>query len=74
MKLFIGEERMDKKRALDANHPFFAPVWRRWATVISPLIWGGLELYLNNPGWAVLFGAAGAWAYWELIHKGPTSS
>lgn len=60
------------KRPLDADHPFFAPVWRRWATVLFPVAWAGVELYLGNSGWAVIFGAAGVWAYWELIHKGPT--
>jgi hypothetical protein len=62
------------KKFLDADHPFFAPVWRRWVTVISPMIWGGVELSLGSPGWAALFGAAGAWAYWELIWKGPSNT
>ena len=62
------------KKIIDADHPFFAPVWRRWASVILPLIWGGVELYLNSPGWAMLFAAAAGLAYWELIHKGPSSS
>ncbi len=62
------------KKLLDADHPFFAPAWRRWATALFPLIWGGVELYYNSPGWAVLFGAAGVWAFWELVYKGPTNS
>lgn len=60
------------KKMLDADHPFFAPVWRRWVTVVLPLFWAGAEFYMGSPGWAVLFAAAGVWAYWELIHKGPS--
>lgn len=56
---------------LDPNHPFFQPVWRRWATAFFPLAWGAFELYNGSPGWAVVFGAAGAYAFWVLIIKGP---
>ena len=59
------------KPLLDANHPFFAPVWRRWVAAIFPILWGAVELYMGSPGWALIFAGAGAWAYWELIHKGP---
>ena len=54
-------------KLLDADHPFFAPVWRRWVTVLFPLIWAGVELYFGNPGWAVLFAAAGAYAGYKLL-------
>lgn len=57
------------KKLLDANDPFFAPVWRRWATALFPLVWGGVELYYNSPGWAVLYLGLGAYAFWELILK-----
>lgn len=60
------------KKFLDANHPFFAPVWRRWAACLFPLVWGAVELYHNSPGWAAVFAAMAAWAFWELIWKGPT--
>ncbi|PZR00080.1 MAG: hypothetical protein DI533_05595 [Cereibacter sphaeroides] len=56
---------------LDPNHPFFARPWVRWATAIAPLAWAAVELYSGNPGWAILFGAAGAYAFWMLIIKGP---
>jgi hypothetical protein len=62
------------KKLLDANHPFFAPAWRRWVTALFPLCWGGVELYNGSPGWAILFAAAGVWAFWELVWKGPTGS
>jgi hypothetical protein len=59
------------KSFLDANHPMFRKAWVRWATALIPLGWGGLELSWGNTGWAFLFGAAGAYAFWALIMKGP---
>ena len=59
---------------LDANHPMFRPVWVRWLTALAPLAWGGFELYLGNPFWAMLFGAAGAYAFWVLVVKGPDAA
>jgi hypothetical protein len=56
---------------LDPNHPFFQPVWRRWASALVPALWAAVELYNGSPGWAVVFGAAGAYAFWVLIIKGP---
>ena len=60
-------------KILDPDDPFFAPVWRRWATVLFALFWGGIELFFGNPGWAVLFGAAAAFAFYVLIYQGPSS-
>ena len=62
------------KKFLDADHPFFAARWRRWVTTVLPLLWGGVELWLGSPGWAVLFAAAGAWAGYELLIKGPAGN
>lgn len=58
---------------LDADHPFFKPVWRRWATALFPLAWALFELAWGNTGWAMLFGAVGGYAFWILIVKGPTA-
>ncbi len=58
---------------LDANHPFFRPVWRRWVTAALPLGWAVVEIVMGNPGWAMMFGAAGAYAAWVLILTGPDS-
>lgn len=60
-------------RFLDADHPFFRPAWRRWVTALVPLGWGAVELATGSPGWAVMFGAVGAYALWVLIIKGPAS-
>lgn len=62
------------KPLLDPDHPFFAPVWRRWATAMIPLGWGIVELVFSSPAWGMLFIAAGAYACWALIIKGPTKS
>lgn len=52
---------------LDPKHPFFALKWRRWATSLFPLLMAGVELYSGSPGWAMLFGAAGLYAFYRLI-------
>jgi hypothetical protein len=61
------------KKFLDADHPFFRPVWVRWVSALLPLCWGLVEFTLGNPGWGVLFGAVGAYAFWVLVVKGPTT-
>lgn len=60
-------------KLLDADHPFFAPVWRRWATTVLPLAWALVEILTGNPGWAILFGAVGIYAGWVLLWKGPSA-
>ncbi|PTE22774.1 hypothetical protein C5F48_05340 [Cereibacter changlensis JA139] len=59
---------------IDPNHPFFRPAWRRYVTAIFPIAWSGMEIYLGNPFWAVIFLALGAYAFWVLIVKGPDAS
>lgn len=55
-------------RFLDRDHPMFRRAWVRWATVIVPIAWAGCELLLfNAPGWAILFAAAGVYAFVVLI-------
>ena len=61
------------KPLIDADHPFFRPVWRRWVTAVLPLVWAGVEVATGSAGWAMLFGAAGAYAFWVLIVKGPSA-
>lgn len=58
-------------KLIDPDHPFFAQAWRRWLTVILPLAWAGFELFNGSPGWALMFGAAGVYAFYMLILKGP---
>ncbi|MFT4149618.1 MAG: hypothetical protein QM656_05415 [Paracoccaceae bacterium] len=54
---------------IDPNHPFFRKPLARWATTLLPLAWAGFELWMGNPLWAAMFGAAGAYAGWVLILK-----
>lgn len=54
-------------KLIDPDHPFFRNPWARRATTFFPLGWAGMELYTGNPGWALLFGAAGAYAGWVLL-------
>lgn len=56
-------------KLLDPDHPFFIPVWRRWASTLFPLAWAGVEWYLDSPGWAVLFAAAGVYAGYMLLWR-----
>lgn len=54
-------------RLLDPNHPMFQRPWVRWATVLVPGIWALGEFLTGSPGWGLLFGAAAAYAAWELF-------
>ena len=67
----IAQKGFEMRKLLDANDPFFIPVWRRWAVTLFPLAWSGVELWHQQPLWAVVFGAAGAYAGYELLFKGP---
>ncbi len=46
---------------LDLNHPFFLPVWRRYATIGACAFWATFEWALGSPFWATL--ASGLTAY-----------
>ena len=48
-------------RALDLNHPFFIPLWRRIATVAVAAIWAVVEFATGTPFFGVLFAAIAAW-------------
>ena len=54
-------------KILDPHDPFFAKAWVRWATVLVPFVMFGLEFLMGNPGWGVLFAAAGGYAYYQLF-------
>jgi hypothetical protein len=58
-------------KLIDPKHPFFAAAWRRWLTVLLPAAWAVFELVTTGPFWAVLFGAAAVYAFWELVVKWP---
>lgn len=54
-------------KLLDPTHPFFAVKWRRWATSLLPILWAAVELASGSPGWAMLFAAIGAYAFYVLV-------
>jgi len=54
-------------KLLDPDDPFFSKPWVRWATTLLPLGWGVAEFVLGNPGWGIMFLAAGGYAGWKLV-------
>lgn len=59
-----------RKPFLDPDHPMFSKAWVRVLTTAVPLGWAGVEFWAGDPFWGLLFGAAGAYAGYQLfIHK-----
>lgn len=56
-------------RFLDPQHPMFDRLWVRIATVAFPAAWALVELWMGAPVWAMIFGAAAAYAGWELFFR-----
>ena len=54
-------------KLLDPTHPFFKPLWRRVLTVVLPALWGGVEVWNQAWGWAIMFLGAAAYAAYELF-------
>jgi hypothetical protein len=59
---------------IDPSDPFFAPLWRRIAIVGLCLGWSLVEVLSGSPGWALIFGAAGAYAAFKLLGPGYRSA
>ena len=55
------------KSLFNLRAPFFAPKGRRVVVTAFLLGWAAFELLTGNPGWAALFGAAGAWCFYEFF-------
>lgn len=55
-------------RLIDPDHPFFRPAWRRYATVLLPFLWAGVEQQAGNGLWALLFAAIGGYLAWHLLY------
>lgn len=56
-----------KPKFLDRNHPFFARLWVRIATVALPAGMAVLEFSMSSPGFGLVFAGTAAWALWELF-------
>ena len=52
---------------IDPGHPFFRPLWVRVLCVLFPLGWAGFEAAGGAVFWAILFGAAGGYAFVMLF-------
>jgi hypothetical protein len=55
---------------IDPTDPFFAPLWRRVVIVGLCLGWALVEVLNGSPGWALMFGAVGAYAAFKLLGPG----
>ena len=49
------------------NDPFFRPLWLRVLLVAICGFWTVVELWTGSPGWAVVFGALGAYAAYSFF-------
>lgn len=49
------------------DDPRLKPIWLRAVIVLSCLGWALFELFTGAPGWAIIFGAAGAFLFWRLL-------
>ena len=47
--------------------PFYRPLWLRLLIVGVCAVWAGFEYLTGSPGWALLFAAVGAWAFWQFF-------
>lgn len=56
---------------LDPNHPMFRRAWVRWLTVLVPVASGLAEFSMGSPAFGIIFVAAGAYAFYWLIMRGP---
>ena len=56
---------------LDAQHPFFRPLWRRVVVVVLCLGWGLFELFNGSSLWAMLFIGAGVYSGWQFFVASP---
>ncbi|WP_245515274.1 DUF3329 domain-containing protein [Rhizobium deserti] len=59
---------------IDANHPFYRPLWRRLMIPIVCLIWVCFELYAGGPIWAAMVGAVGLYATYKLFIEKPKAA
>ena len=56
-------------KILDADHPFFAPRWRRVAVVAFCALWSFIEFATGAPMWGMITGALAAYTAWVLLYS-----
>jgi len=52
---------------IDTSHPIYRPLWLRVLITAGSLGWAGVEGLGGNLGWALFFGAIGAYAGWVFF-------
>lgn len=52
---------------LNANDPFYRPLWRRIVIVALCLGWGAFEIAFGTPIFALIFLAVGGYAAYRLL-------
>ncbi|MFO7919422.1 hypothetical protein DZD18_00015 [Rhodobacteraceae bacterium W635] len=52
---------------IDTSHPVYRPLWLRLLITLGCLGWAGFELLGGHTGWALFFGAIGAYAGWVFF-------
>ncbi|MFB2532765.1 hypothetical protein ACEYYB_09000 [Paracoccus sp. p4-l81] len=55
---------------IDPQAPFFRPLWVRILVVAVPLVWAVVEFAAASPGFGLIFGAAGAYLFYQLFLRG----
>ncbi|MDG1378249.1 MAG: hypothetical protein P8P56_14835 [Yoonia sp.] len=58
---------MSQKKFFNLRLPFFLPLWRRVLTTGVLTGWTGVEIWGQNMGWAILFGACAAYTAYEFF-------
>jgi len=58
---------MKKRSFFDVQSPALEPVWLRAAIVTACGVWGLMELSRGAVFWALVFGAAGAFLYYQFF-------
>jgi hypothetical protein len=54
---------------LDLNHPFFLPVWRRYATIAACAAWAMFEWTWGDPFWATLASGLAAYTFYSFTRN-----
>lgn len=54
-------------KLLDLDHPFFLPMWRRYATIAVCVVWATAEWATHSPFWATLATGTALYCIYALL-------
>jgi hypothetical protein len=57
---------VSRKKLIDLEHPFFAPLWVRIAVVVVCVAWGSFEFARGAALWGTLFLGVAAVCAWRF--------